>query len=229
MGAFKPAWWGCCECWLYFGSFDGILDYNHELLIVFGSRYFFVSAGVYLSKYSDLLQINPFEVGSYGDMIVFKVMRVRLKFCCHSPSCLISFPSQTSSSSLCVSQGRVKHIHENMPKNAIEPSPKFDSHLSKSASRVTSLLSYRAFELTQVNTGSLSLPVINLYLFVENILRSDVLPLCLAAIFFWVCVWWDQGPAQTRVSLRCGFLSVQRKGSYSSSDDCTQVDSVHGI
>lgn len=55
-----------------------------------------------------------------------------------------------------VSQGRVKHIHENMPKNAIEPSPKFDSHLSKSANRVTSPLSYRAFELTQVNTGSLS-------------------------------------------------------------------------
>lgn len=116
----------------------------------------FVSAGVYLSKYSDLLQINPFEVGSYGDMIVFKVMRVRLELCCHLLSCLISSLSQTSSSSLCVPQGRVKHIHENMPKNAIEPSPKFDSHLSKSASRVTSLLSYRAFELTQVNTGSLS-------------------------------------------------------------------------
>lgn len=55
-----------------------------------------------------------------------------------------------------VSQGRIKHIHENMPKNAIEPSPKFDGHLSKSANRVTSLLSYRAFELTQVNTGSFS-------------------------------------------------------------------------
>lgn len=41
-----------------------------------------------------------------------------------------------------------------MPKNAIEPSPKFDSHVSKSANRVTSLLSYRAFELTQVNTSS---------------------------------------------------------------------------
>lgn len=54
-----------------------------------------------------------------------------------------------------VSQGRIKHIHENMPKNAIEPSPKFDGHLSKSANRVTSLLSYRAFELTQVNIGSL--------------------------------------------------------------------------
>lgn len=74
----------------------------------------------------------------------------------HSPSCLVSSPSQTSSSFFCVSQGRVKHIHENMPKNAIEPSPKFDSHLSKSANRVTSLLSYRAFELTQVNTGPFS-------------------------------------------------------------------------
>ncbi|KAM9855890.1 protein TASOR isoform 2-T2 [Aulostomus maculatus] len=78
------------------------------------------SVGVYLSKFSDLLQINPFEVGSIGDMIVFKVMR-----------------------------GRIKHIHENMPKNAKEPTTKFDCHLSKSASRVTSLLSYRAFELTQ--------------------------------------------------------------------------------
>ncbi|XP_022047738.2 protein TASOR isoform X1 [Acanthochromis polyacanthus] len=78
------------------------------------------STGVYLSKYSDLLQINPFEVGSSGDLIVFKVMR-----------------------------GRIKHIHENMPKNAMEATPKSDCHLSKSANRVTSLLSYRAFELTQ--------------------------------------------------------------------------------
>lgn len=43
-----------------------------------------------------------------------------------------------------------------MPKNAIEPSPKFDSHVSKSANRVTSPLSYRAFELTQVDAGALS-------------------------------------------------------------------------
>ncbi|CAB1459462.1 unnamed protein product [Pleuronectes platessa] len=78
------------------------------------------SMGVYLSKYSDLLQINPFEVGSSGDMVLFKVMR-----------------------------GRIKHNHENMPKNAMEPTPKFDCNLSKSANRVTSLLSYRAFELTQ--------------------------------------------------------------------------------
>ncbi|XP_028308046.1 protein TASOR isoform X2 [Gouania willdenowi] len=78
------------------------------------------SQGVYLSKHSDLLQINPFEVGSSGDIIIFKVMR-----------------------------GRIKHINENMPKNAMEATPKFDCHLSRSATRVSSLLSYRAFELTQ--------------------------------------------------------------------------------
>lgn len=76
--------------------------------------------GVYLSKYSDLLQINPFEVGSSGDIIIFKVMK-----------------------------GRIKHIYDNMPKNAMEPTTKFDCHWSKSATRVSSLLSYRAFELTQ--------------------------------------------------------------------------------
>ncbi|XP_067383330.1 protein TASOR isoform X1 [Channa argus] len=92
------------------------LSVGHSRITTLGNP----STGVYLSKYSDLLQINPFEVGSFGDMIVFKVMR-----------------------------GRIKHIYENMPKNAIEPTPKFDCHLSKSANRVTSLLSYRAFELTQ--------------------------------------------------------------------------------
>ncbi|KAJ0036689.1 hypothetical protein NQD34_005366 [Periophthalmus magnuspinnatus] len=92
------------------------LSVGHSRITTLGNP----SSGVYLSKYSDLLQINPFEAGSFGDMIVFKVMR-----------------------------GRIKHIHENMPKNAIEPTPKFDCHLSKRANRVTSLLSYRAFEHTQ--------------------------------------------------------------------------------
>ncbi|KAI4886410.1 hypothetical protein NFI96_015341 [Prochilodus magdalenae] len=76
--------------------------------------------GVYLSKYSDLLQINPFEAGASGDIIVFKVMK-----------------------------GRLKSIFENMPKSNLEPAPKFDCHMHKNASKVTSLLSYRAFELTQ--------------------------------------------------------------------------------
>ncbi|XP_077369559.1 protein TASOR isoform X2 [Festucalex cinctus] len=92
------------------------LSVGHSRITTVGNA----SVGVYLSKFSDLLQMNPFEVGSSGDMIIFKVMR-----------------------------GRIKHIHENMPNNAKEPATKFDCHLSKSANRVTSLLSYRAFELTQ--------------------------------------------------------------------------------
>uniref|UniRef100_A0A8B9LEZ9 Transcription activation suppressor b n=1 Tax=Astyanax mexicanus TaxID=7994 RepID=A0A8B9LEZ9_ASTMX len=75
---------------------------------------------VYLSKYSDLLQINPFDAGASGDIIIFKVMK-----------------------------GRLKSIFENMPKSNLEPAPKFDCHVHKNASKVTSLLSYRAFELTQ--------------------------------------------------------------------------------
>ncbi|XP_030624803.1 protein TASOR [Chanos chanos] len=76
--------------------------------------------GVYLSKYSDLLQINPFEVGASGDIIIFKIMK-----------------------------GRLKTIHDNMPKSNLEPSPKFDGHVSKNACKVTSRFSYRGFERTQ--------------------------------------------------------------------------------
>ncbi|KAJ8378731.1 hypothetical protein AAFF_G00236510 [Aldrovandia affinis] len=47
------------------------------------------------------------------------------------------------------SKGKVKSIYENMSKNLLDPTPKFDCHISKNATRVTSLLSYRAFELTQ--------------------------------------------------------------------------------
>lgn len=46
-------------------------------------------------------------------------------------------------------QGKVKSIYENM-KNLMDPTPRFDSHISKNSSKVTSLNSYRAFELTQV-------------------------------------------------------------------------------
>jgi len=45
----------------------------------------------------------------------------------------------------------VKTIFENMPKNNLEPALKYDSHVYKNASKVTSLLSYRAFEHTQVS------------------------------------------------------------------------------
>ncbi|XP_062271989.1 uncharacterized protein tasora [Scomber scombrus] len=77
------------------------------------------SKGVYLSRYSDLLQVNHFTPGATWEIIIFKVMK-----------------------------GKVKSIYENM-KNLIDPTPRFDSHLSKNASKVTSLNSFRAFELTQ--------------------------------------------------------------------------------
>ncbi|XP_060925088.1 uncharacterized protein tasora isoform X2 [Limanda limanda] len=77
------------------------------------------SKGVYLSRYSDLLQINPFTPGATAEIIIFKVMK-----------------------------GKVKSIYENM-KNILDPTPRFDSHIFKNASKVTSLTSYRAFEFTQ--------------------------------------------------------------------------------
>nr|XP_046199057.1 protein TASOR-like isoform X2 [Oncorhynchus gorbuscha] len=76
--------------------------------------------GVYLSKYSDLLQINPFNPGVMGEIIIFKVIK-----------------------------GKVKSIYDNMSKNLLDPTLGFDSHVSKNASIVTSLTSYRAYELTQ--------------------------------------------------------------------------------
>ncbi|XP_070696328.1 protein TASOR [Pempheris klunzingeri] len=75
--------------------------------------------GVCLSRYSDLVHFNTLSPGFMGEIIIFKVMK-----------------------------GKVKSIYENM-KNLLDPTPRFDSHISKNASKVTSLSSYRAFELTQ--------------------------------------------------------------------------------
>ncbi|XP_070849967.1 protein TASOR-like [Chaetodon trifascialis] len=77
------------------------------------------SKGVYLSRYSDLLQVNSITPGTTGEIVIFKVMK-----------------------------GKVKSIYENM-KNLLDPTPRFDSHISKNGSKVTSLTSYRALELTQ--------------------------------------------------------------------------------
>ncbi|KAK1161554.1 protein TASOR-like [Acipenser oxyrinchus oxyrinchus] len=92
------------------------LDIGHSRVTTLGKP----SLGVYLSKHADLLQINPFDVGATGEIIIFKVMK-----------------------------GRIKSIYENMSKNILDPTPKFDCHVSKNSSRVTTLWSYRAFELTQ--------------------------------------------------------------------------------
>ncbi|KAM4741337.1 protein TASOR [Anableps anableps] len=77
------------------------------------------SKGVYLSRYSDLLQTSPLAPGTTGELIILKVMK-----------------------------GKVKSIYENM-KILQDPTPRFDSHIAKNASKVTSLSCYRAFELTQ--------------------------------------------------------------------------------
>lgn len=38
--------------------------------------YLFVCLGVYLSRYSDLLQVNSFTPGATGEILIFKVMKV---------------------------------------------------------------------------------------------------------------------------------------------------------
>ncbi|KAG2470531.1 TASOR protein, partial [Polypterus senegalus] len=90
---------------------------GHSRITILGKP----SMGVYVCKHADLLQMNPFDVGTVGEIIIFKVIK-----------------------------GRVKSIYENMSKNILDPTPRFDCHVSKNSSRVTSLLSYRAFELTQL-------------------------------------------------------------------------------
>lgn len=35
-----------------------------------------LSLGVYLSRYSDLLQVNPLTPGSAGEILIFKVLKV---------------------------------------------------------------------------------------------------------------------------------------------------------
>lgn len=39
---------------------------------------------------------------------------------------------------------------ESTVKSALDPTPKHECHVSKNANKVTSLLAYRAYELTQV-------------------------------------------------------------------------------
>uniref|UniRef100_A0A4W5M3V9 TASOR pseudo-PARP domain-containing protein n=1 Tax=Hucho hucho TaxID=62062 RepID=A0A4W5M3V9_9TELE len=92
------------------------LHVGHSRITALGNP----AKGVYLSKYSDVLQVNPFNPGVMGEIIIFKVIK-----------------------------GKVKSIYDDMSKNLLDPTPKFDSHLSKNASIVTSLTSYRAYELTQ--------------------------------------------------------------------------------
>ncbi|XP_075690029.1 protein TASOR isoform X2 [Rhinoderma darwinii] len=86
------------------------------------------SMGVYLSKFADLLQVNPLEVGTTGCILIFKVIKGKMK------------PVYDN----------FRNNQESFPGNVIlDPAPKHECHALKNMNAVTSLLSYRAFERTQ--------------------------------------------------------------------------------
>ncbi|XP_056660171.1 protein TASOR isoform X4 [Monodelphis domestica] len=87
------------------------------------------SMGIYLSRYADLLQANPLEAGATGDVIIFKIIKGKMK-------------------SIYDPMG-VKNTDSTVNKSSLDPTPKHECHVSKNANRITSLLAYRAFELTQ--------------------------------------------------------------------------------
>ncbi|XP_045386793.1 protein TASOR isoform X4 [Lemur catta] len=87
------------------------------------------SMGIYLSKYADLLQANPLEAGAMGDVVIFKIMKGKIK-------------------SVYDPMG-VKNLESMSNKSALDPTPKHECHVSKNVNRITSLLAYRAYELTQ--------------------------------------------------------------------------------
>ncbi|XP_018095844.1 transcription activation suppressor L homeolog isoform X2 [Xenopus laevis] len=87
------------------------------------------SMGVYLSRYADLLQANPLETGTTGDIFIFKVIKGKMKYV-------------------------FDHIRSNQmdsfsANGGLDPVPKHECHVLKNMNAVTALLGYRAFERTQ--------------------------------------------------------------------------------
>ncbi|NWH79076.1 TASOR protein, partial [Piaya cayana] len=100
------------------------LQVGHSKITILGSP----SMGVYVSRYADLLQPNPLEAGTTGDVIIFKIIKGKMK----------SIYDHIGMKAM-----------ESTVKSALDPTPKHECHVSKNAHKVTSLLAYRAFELTQ--------------------------------------------------------------------------------
>ncbi|NXJ04166.1 TASOR protein, partial [Odontophorus gujanensis] len=100
------------------------LQVGHSKIAILGSP----SMGVYVSRYADLLQPNPLETGATGDVIIFKVIKGKMK----------SIYDHIGMKAM-----------ESTVKSALDPTPKHECHVSKNAHKVTSLLAYRAYELTQ--------------------------------------------------------------------------------
>ncbi|NWI60189.1 TASOR protein, partial [Calyptomena viridis] len=100
------------------------LQVGHSTISNLGSP----SMGVYVSKYADLLQPNPLEEGATGDVIVFKIIKGRMK----------SIYDHISMKAM-----------ESTVKSVLDPTPKHECHISKNANKITSLFAYRAYERTQ--------------------------------------------------------------------------------
>ncbi|XP_009894033.1 PREDICTED: protein FAM208A [Charadrius vociferus] len=100
------------------------LQVGHSKITILGSP----SMGVYISRYADLLQPNPLEAGATGDVIVFKIIKGKMK----------SIYDHIGMKAM-----------ESTVKSVLDPTPKHECHVSKNANKVTSLLAYRAYELTQ--------------------------------------------------------------------------------
>ncbi|NWW20246.1 TASOR protein, partial [Falcunculus frontatus] len=100
------------------------LQVGHSKITILGSP----SMGVYISKYADLLQPNPLESGATGDVIVLKIIKGKMK----------SIYDHIGMKAM-----------ESTVKSVLDPTPKHECHVSKNANKVTSLLAYRAYELTQ--------------------------------------------------------------------------------
>uniref|UniRef100_A0A8C3L4B2 Transcription activation suppressor n=1 Tax=Chrysolophus pictus TaxID=9089 RepID=A0A8C3L4B2_CHRPC len=100
------------------------LHVGHSKIAILGSP----SMGIYISRYADLLQPNPLEIGATGDVIIFKVIKGKMK----------SIYDHIGMKAM-----------ESTVKSALDPTPKHECHVSKNAHKVTSLLAYRAYELTQ--------------------------------------------------------------------------------
>ncbi|XP_039235278.1 protein TASOR isoform X4 [Pipra filicauda] len=100
------------------------LEVGNSEISILGSP----SMGVYISKYADLLQRNPLEKGAAGDVIVFKIIKGKMK----------SIYDHIDMKAM-----------ESTVKSVLDPTPNHECHISKNAHKITSLLSYRAYERTQ--------------------------------------------------------------------------------
>ncbi|XP_066452651.1 protein TASOR isoform X2 [Eleutherodactylus coqui] len=85
------------------------------------------SMGVYLSKFADLLQANPLDGGATGHILIFKVIKGKMKLV----------------------YDHFRNNQESFGNTNLEPAPKHECHVLKNMNAVTALLSYRAFERTQ--------------------------------------------------------------------------------